>query len=414
LLPVLAGLLIFTAVAAGAYPALIVSAFPPLESLQGRLSSSGSAHLRRTLIVIQFSLSVFLIATTGVVYKQLAFLQSLDVGYNHDRLVAVSMAGGTRNQYPVLKEELLKNPDIVAVSGMANALPFFGWSTDHVDWPGKDPTLDLMTYFNVADHDFIDTTEIRIVEGRGFDRDRSTDSSSGVLVNQTMARILELEPAVGATFTLWEDQREVIGVVEDFHFQPLQNTIGPLVLMLDPEQVNDMLVLVRSGGEAAAIQAIRQTFERLAPMFPPAYTFVGDRLLDSHGDLRKMGALASGFTVLTILIACLGVVGLSSFAAERRTKEIGIRKVLGASAVGIVGMMTRELFLLLLLAIAIAWPVAYHFMGRWLEAYAYRVEMGWAPFVLAGFLALAVTILTALPLTARAATRNPVETLRYE
>jgi hypothetical protein len=314
-----------------------------------------------------------------------------------------------------MKEELLRSPDILAVTGMAyGALPYFGSSTGTADWPGKDHEREVQIYFNHVDYDFTDTTGIRLVGGRDFSADRPTDAASRVLVNQTMARVLGADSPLGTTITLWDEPREVIGVVEDFHFQSMESAIGPLVLLLESTEVNDMLVLVRPGGEQAGIEAIRSTFESVAPMFPPAYAFVDDKLIASHGQLRRMGVLAGGFTLLAIVIACLGVVGLSSYAAERRAKEIGVRKVLGASVSQIVGMMSRELLLLVGIANVVAWPAAYLVMRRLLEGYAYHVDIGWAPFAVAATLALAVTLLTAIPLAARAATRNPVEVLRYE
>lgn len=414
LLPVFGGLLVFTTAASGAYPAFVVSAFRPNESLQGRLSSSGNAYLRRGLIVLQFALSVFLVVGTAVVHKQLRFLQGKDVGYEPDHLVTVSLEGGSHEQYPVIKEKLLQSHDIVAVTGMAANLPYFSWSTGTASWPGETSGQEVLVNFNYVDHDFLKATGVRLVEGRDFSRDRAADVGSRLLINEAMARVMGPIPAVGGTIILWDEPREVIGIVEDFHFQSMQSAIGPLVLLLDPSEVNDMLVLVRPGGEAAGIRAIRETFERVVPMFPPLHGFVANRLNASHGELKRMGVLAGAFTVLAILIACLGVVGLSSYAAERRAKEIGVRKVLGASVTGIVGMMSREILLLVAIANLVAWPAAYLVMSRLLEGYAYRVEIGWDPFALAAVLALAATILTTVPLTARAAMRSPAEALRYE
>jgi ABC-type antimicrobial peptide transport system permease subunit len=414
LLPLYAGLLVLTAVASGAYPAFVVSAFPPNESLQGRLSLGGNAYLRRSLIVLQFSLSVFLVASTVVVYRQLGFLQNMDVGYNRDRLVAVSLAGSTRRQYPVMKETMLRSPDVLAVTGMASGLPYFSWSTGTADWPGKDPEREILIHFNYVGYDFSMATGVRLIEGRDFSRDHPADVGSRALINETMARVMGLDSPVGSTITLWDEPREVIGIMNDFNFRPMHSTIGPLVFLLDTAEVSDMLVLVRPGAEQAAVEMIRDTFQSVIPMFPPVYSFVEDDLIASYGQLRRMGTLAGAFALLAVLIACLGVVGLSSYAAERRAKEIGVRKVLGASVAQIVGMMSRELLLLVGLANVLAWPAAYVVMSRLLEAYAYRVEIGWVPFVLAMVLALTVTLFTVVPLAARAASRDPVEVLRYE
>lgn len=414
LLPVYVGLLVVTAVASGAYPAFVVSAFRPHESLQGRLSLGGNAYLRRGLIVLQFALSVFLVVGTIVVHRQLGFLQSMALGYDREHLITVSLEGNTRRQYPAMKETILRSPDVQAVTGMAAALPYFSWSTGTADWPGKDPTQEVLVHFNFVDHDFTTATGVRLVEGRDFSRDHPADVQSRALVNETMARLMGLESTLGTTITMWEEPREVIGVMKDFHFQPMQTTIGPAVFLLDPAEVSDILVLARPGGEQAAVEAIRNAFQSVAPMFPPVYSFVEDDLVAAYGQLRRMGTLAGAFAVLAVLIACLGVVGLSSYAAERRAKEIGVRKVLGASVAQIVGMMSRELVVLVGIANLVAWPAAYVVMSRLLESYAYRVAIGWTPFVLALGLALAVTLLTVVPLAARAATRNPVEVLRYE
>ncbi len=415
ILLIMIGLVMFTAIASGSYPALILSSFKPVQVLKGQLNLGSSGSLfRKILVVIQFSISIILIIGTGVVYKQLSFIKTKDIGYAKDQLITISLKGESRRSYDVLKSRLNSNSRILGVTGMADDLPNF-WSTSSTaEWEGKDMTKEIHVGFNFVDYDVAKTLGLELVEGRDFSREFMADAESGYLVNEELVKLMGLESVVGRPFKEFGKAGNIVGVFKNTHFRPLMNQINPLYFQLNPGRINHLVIRVPTEDMQATIQFIKETWEEIIPMYPFEFRFVDDDFNLAYTSIERMSRLANVFTFIAIFIACLGLFGLASFTAEQRSKEIGIRKVLGASMPGIVVLLSKEFTKWVLIANVIGWPLAYFVMNRWLQNFAYRVKIGPEIFILSGLAALAITLIAVSYQTIKAATANPVDSLRYE
>lgn len=415
ILLIMIGLVLFTALASGSYPALILSSFKPVQVLKGRFNlGSSDSVFRKILVVIQFSISIILISGTGVVYKQLNFIKTTDIGYAKDQLISISLKGESRRSYDILKSRLNSDSRILGVTGMADDLPNF-WSTSSTaEWEGKDMTEEIHVGFNFADYDVVKTLGLELVEGRDFSREFMADAESGYLVNEELVKLMGFESVVGRPFKEFGKAGRIIGVFKNTHFRPLTSQINPFYFQLNPERINHLVIRVPTENMQATIQVIKETWEEIVPMYPFEFRFVDDDFNLAYTNIERMSRLANVFTFIAIVIACLGLFGLASFTAEQRSKEIGIRKVLGASIPGIVVLLSKEFTKWVLIANVIGWPLAYFVMNRWLQNFAYRVNIGLEVFILSGLAALAIALIAVGYQTIKAATANPVDSLRYE
>lgn len=412
---VLCGLFLFTGLVSGSYPALFLSSFKPVRVLKGELTAGSSGILfRRILVIIQFTISIFLIIGTGIVNKQLDYLRTSDMGYPKEGLITVSFEGNSISFYEALKNRLLSDDRILGVTSMGDDLPYFGWGTSTAKWEGMDPNENILLNLNTIGYDFIETLGIKVVDGRSLSKEFPTDAKSGVIVNEELAKLMGSGSAVGKKMTIWDKTRTVVGVIQNCHFQPLMNRITPFFFVIDREHAYNMVVRMRSANIPAALEFIEETWEEIVPVYPFRYGFIDQRVNDSYLNIERIGNLSNGFTFIAMFIACLGLFGLASFTAEKRSKEIGIRKVLGSSMSKIVILLSSEFARCVLIANVIAWPVAYFAAKQWLQGFAYRISVGVDVFLFSAFLAFIIALLTVSYQAVKAARANPVDSLRYE
>ncbi|KAA0989590.1 ABC transporter permease [Dyadobacter aurulentus] len=414
---ILLGMLFFTGILSGSYPALFLSSLNPLKTLKGLLPVSqinSGAHLfRRALVVFQFVMSMLLIVGTVVVYQQLEFIRSKDLGYNRENLIIIASDGELPQNYDTFKAELLKTTGVQAVTHMyANPLGN-GSTTEGITWPGKDPQAAISFNNTAAGYDFAETMKIKFVDGRDFSPEFASDSTN-YLINEAAAKRIGYKNPVGQPLTMWDKPGKIVGLMQDFHFNSLHEQIRPLIIRFSPGHYGNILIRTQPGQTAGALASVERLYKKINPKFPFKYSFVDSDYERTYRSEDIVGRLATIFSGLAIFIACLGLFGLAAFTAEQRTKEIGVRKVLGASVAGIVALLSGDFLKLVCTAILIATPVSWFVMNKWLTSYAYKIEISWWVFVLAGLLSIGIALLTISFQSIKAALMNPVKSLKNE
>ena len=401
---------------AGSYPAFFLSSFRPITVLQGAGRSGRSqAALRNSLVVFQFVISIALLAGTFVVQGQMDFLLNKKLGFDKEHVVVVEKAWALGQQRPVFKQEVLNHPDVTSFS-VTSAMPGRA-ATELFMAPEMAPPSEQHNVLVMwADHDFVSTMGFDLTHGRIFDEAMATDSTA-VIVNQALVRSMALTgDPIGQRirFTGDDEAYPIVGVVNDFHVKSLHDEIEPIAYFIVDTRVHLAVVRIRSEDVSGVLADLEQTWTQFVPDKPFKYSFLEDDLAQLYRAEEQTRTLFGVFALLAIAIACLGLFGLSAFIAERRTREIGVRKVLGATVSGIVLMLSRDFLKLLGIAFVVAVPVAYFVMHQWLEGFAYRIEISWWIFLIAGLTALVIALLTVSYQSVRAARANPVEVLRYE
>ena len=415
----LLALVVFVGLASGLYPALFLSSFSAVSALKGgQRTGSRKGGFRKGMVVFQFAVSVFLIIGTVTDSRQVQYLRNRPLGYDPDHLLFVPLAGGAARSAQAVKAEFLRNPAVLGTCLLDEVPIYEGSGGDEATWAGKPENLKLMMRVGFVDEDFKDTFRVQLAAGRFFEASAPTDSPKSVqdiVLNESAVRAMGLENPVGKRFSLWSYQQGIIiGVIKDFQLRSAKYPIEPLVLINDPSQFRTMCLRIRSDRVPETIKSLAAVWKKFSAGTPFAVAFYDQAIDELYRGERRLGTLYGTMTAIAIVIACLGLFGLASYLAEQRTKEIGIRKVLGASIPGIFILVSKEFLQWVALANLLAWPADYFFLRSWLDSFAYRTPLGMDVFVFSAGLSLAVALLTVGSQALRAARTDPVQSLRYE
>ena len=408
--------LLITAVISGSYPALYLSSFKPIKVLKGTFRTGRFAAIpRKALVVVQFSISVSLIIGTITVYKQIQFAKNRPVGYSRANLVHITTSEwAIHNHFNTVKEELVQTGAVVSVAESESPTTAIYNSTSGFSWPGKDPNLSIDFGVIAASVEYGKTIGWKLKEGRNFSKDFLTDSSA-VILNEAAVRFMGLKDPVGKQVTWWEQPLTVIGVIENMVIESPYNEIKPVIYPYLKYPGNKNIVKLNPAISAKeALQKIEPVYKKYNPDQPFEYSFIDTDYAKKFNDEERIGKLAGIFAGLAIVISCLGLFGLTSFVAEQRKKEVGVRKVLGASVFNLWNLLSKEFLVLVIISFLVSLPVSWYFMHNWLQNYSYRTGVSWWVFVAAGTSALLITLVTVSFQTLKAAIANPVNSLRTE
>jgi putative ABC transport system permease protein len=417
----LVGIVLLTGVVGGSYPAFYLSSFSPVNVLKGKLSSrGGNSAFRKTLVVVQFGLSIFMLISTLIVFDQLQFLRTKDLGFNKENVLRLNLNNrALQGKGEAFAEQLRKLPQVTSV-GKANASPGEGigkalFKVEDAEGKMVDRGVDLYS----ADYDFIQTLKMDVVNGRNFSKDNPNDSAYAILVNQSMVNRMAWKDPIGKKFSAGGGpnafEKRVVGVIKDYNQNSLYDEIEPLIIILQ-KNVNYIFVRLAPGDLPSSVAAIEKGWKEAFPNNPFEYVFLDEDLNSQYKADEKRSQIFTAFSGLTVVIACLGLLGLAAYTTEQRTKEIGVRKVIGASVNSLVILVSREFFILVALGTILAFPAAWYFTNRWLQNFAYRIELNqeWTTFLFSSLLAFIITLITVGYHVVRAAMSNPVRALRDE
>ncbi|MEZ5027714.1 MAG: FtsX-like permease family protein [Ferruginibacter sp.] len=403
-------LFVFTTLLAGFYPAIVLSGYKPVKSLYNRFNNVGKNYLQKSLVVLQFTLAAFLIIATLTIYKQFNFLTNEKLGYDDTDIVTIQKDFKTHEEAWLFKNELLKNPGIVSVA------PRNGGSWSTIAKLGNDSTINFD--YETIDDSFLPVLKIPLALGRNFSSEFPADSANSILVNETFVKKAGWKNPIGQTVNFWYNNNKiytVIGVVKDYHFESLNKKIGPQLFTMKPENPYGMVFIkIKPNTASVSLMAIQKSFKQLFPLNPYSYVFMNEKNRKAYEAEAKWKQIMLFGALLTIFISCIGLFGLSVLSAEKRTKEIGIRKVLGASVNGVVTILSKDFLKLVFISLVIAIPAAWLASNKWLENYPYRISLSWSLFALGALLVILIALITVSFQAIKAAVANPVKSLRTE
>ncbi len=407
------------------YPALFLSGFQPVKTLKGLKDTGKNSFVqlffRKALVVTQFVISLLLIIGTLVINQQLRFLKNANLGFDKEQMLIIPFFDNSMNdKYETVKNELAAHPNVVSAAACYNAP--IGESNGFaisVFPDGRDAGAKFVINMNIIDFDYIDSFGLEIIAGRKFSKEFTSDYEKAFIVNEAALKNLGYvspEDAIGKKFIIGINFMEgtVIGVVKDFHITSLHEDIGPLLMLHKPEWFNSMVVKIRPNDISGTLAFLEKTWIKFVPNYPFSSSFLDERIDRMYQSEKQTSIIIRTFSMIAIVIACLGLFGLAAYTAEKRTKEIGIRKVMGATVSNLIFMLSTEFTKWVLVANIVAWPVAYYALSRWLRSFAYRTSIGLAPFILAASLAFLIALFTVSFQAVKAALANPIESLRYE
>ncbi len=408
-------LVLFCGLMAGSYPSLYLSSFNPVFVFKGiKMKSGSAATIRKSLVVFQFTISIALIICTILVFQQVQHIKTRDLGYDKDNLLDLEVVGNMQKDFSAIRQDLM-NTGVVKNAALCNDESLFTSDngTDY-NWEGKDPKSVVLISYRAISPDYISTMSMRILEGRDFRPDVKSDSSN-VLITESLARLMGKGSAVGKIIRSGKQPCTIIGVVKDYVYGDMYGKPDPVIFFSNTEEAGYLYIRLKQNARPEdALARIAAVFKKDNPAYPFGYSFVDedfDKLFKSE---TLVGSLSKIFAGLAILISCMGLFGLSAFTAEQRTREIGIRKVLGANTSGIVSMLSKDFLKIVFISIVLGSPVAFYFMSKWLQDFAYRINIQWWVFVLAGFAAILIAFFTVSFQAIKAAVTNPVNSLRSE
>jgi len=401
-----------TLAASSIYPALLLSSFEPLKALKGKISAGvGDVLFRKILVVTQFSFSVILIIGTIIITNQLRYIRSKDLGYDKTHVFAFWMRDMSKH-YDAVKAELLKQPGILAVTrSSGNIVRIGGFSGDN-DWDGKAVGQTFIVHPIAIDKDFMSFFKMKLAQGSDFTG--AVNDTSHFILNEAAVQQIAYKNPIGRRFRSWKTKGTIIGIAKDFHFASMKEKIAPAVFYYQPDILRNIYIKTNGRDAAKAIHAAEMSFKQYNGEFPFSYNFLDDIFNNLYKGEQQEGKLFTYFAGIAILISCLGLFGLAAFTAQVRTREIGVRKVLGASVSRIIGLLAKDFIKLVLIAIIIATPIAWYAMHKWLQDYAYRTSISLWVFILAGAMAILIAFITISFQSIKAALMNPVKSLRSE